>query len=82
MVFIRHIEVAFLFVQLVDALHLVVGKGEVEGLDVFVDIVRIRGTRDDREAHLHVSPNDDLCGTLAMSLGNLADDGVAQQFTL
>ena len=53
-----------------DALHLVVGKGEVEGLDVFLDIVRIRGTRDDREAHLHVPPNDDLCRTLTIAVIN------------
>ena len=60
LIFIRHIEVTLLLVQLVHTLHIVIGKGEVEGLDVLVDIVWIRGTGNDREAHLHVPAVDGL----------------------
>ena len=69
-----------------------VGEGKVEGLvtysnsysrlDFLLDVVGIRGAGNDGEALLHVPADDDLSGTLAVGLGNVADHRVAQQFAL
>ena len=60
-------------------LHLVVREGEVEDLDVFLDVVRIGGTGNNGETFLNVPTQDNLCGRLAVCLGYLLDDGVAEQ---
>ena len=59
LVFVRHVEVALLLVQLVDALHLVGGQGEVKSLDILLDVLGVRRAGNHRESFLQMPADDD-----------------------
>ena len=79
---IGHVEVAFLFVQRGHLRHLVLSQFEVEHLDILLDMLWIRRAGHYAEALLDVPTDDDLCSALAVSLGNLTYNGIAQDLTL
>ena len=65
-IFHRSVEDALFLVERTYLLHLVVREGEVEDLDVFLDVVRIGGTGNNGETFLNVPTQDNLCGRLAV----------------
>lgn len=73
------VEETQLFVERAHLLHLAVGEGEVEDVDILPDVVGIGGSGYHRESLLYVPAQDDLGGSLAVCLGYPHDDRVSEQ---
>ena len=79
---IGHVEIAFLFIQGGNLLHLIVGKRKAERVDVLLDMGRVGRAGDHTEAFLQMPADDDLGCGLAVGFGNGVYDRVAENLTV
>ena len=71
--------VAPVFIEFCDRLHLVIGQGEVEDIEIILDVIDVLAAGDHDKAHLRMPAQNDLSGCFAVLFAELSKDGLFQQ---